>query len=380
MASITTTGSAKTRRYTVNYRDPEGRQRRKTFVKKSDADGFAATVEADKLRGLYLDPNAGRMTLKEYAAAWLAAQTFDVTSRDTIERHLRLHVYPSLGSKQLRDLKPSTVQAWLRGLSVTSSTYRRAIFTTLSSVLSAAVDDDRIPKNPCRAGSVKAPKAEARRVVPWTADRVLAVRDALDEPHRVMAMLAAGLGLRQGEVFGLAVSDIDFLRGTVTVKRQVRLLADGRQMFRPPKGRKGRVVPLSGAVRDALAAHLAAHPAVTVTLPDESDGERPLSMDLVCGLPMNRNQFNRQVWSPALRRASVPASRDNGMHALRHFFASVLLDAGESIKAVSEYLGHTDPGFTLRTYTHLMPASDARTRAAVDAAIGCYTGVTSGIA
>ena len=49
------------------------------------------------------------------------------------------------------------------------------------------------------------------------------------------------------------------------------------------------------------------------------------------------------------------------MHALRHFFASVLLDAGESIKAVSEYLGHTRmPGFTLRTYTHLMPASDAQ--------------------
>lgn len=55
------------------------------------------------------------------------------------------------------------------------------------------------------------------------------------------------------------------------------------------------------------------------------------------------------------------------MHALRHFYASVLLDAGESIKALSEYLGHHDPGFTLRTYTHLMPASQTRTRAAVDA-------------
>ncbi len=55
------------------------------------------------------------------------------------------------------------------------------------------------------------------------------------------------------------------------------------------------------------------------------------------------------------------------MHALRHFYASVLLDAGESIKALSEYLGHHDPGFTLRTYTHLMPSSETRTRAAVDA-------------
>ncbi len=45
------------------------------------------------------------------------------------------------------------------------------------------------------------------------------------------------------------------------------------------------------------------------------------------------------------------------MHALRHFYASVLLDAGESIKAVSQYLGHSDPALTLRVYAHLMPSS-----------------------
>ena len=54
------------------------------------------------------------------------------------------------------------------------------------------------------------------------------------------------------------------------------------------------------------------------------------------------------------------------MHALRHFYASVLLDAGENIKALSQYLGHADPGFTLRVYTHLMPSSEGRTRNAVD--------------
>ncbi|MDT5036690.1 MAG: hypothetical protein QOE03_1875, partial [Micromonosporaceae bacterium] len=57
---------------------------------------------------------------------------------------------------------------------------------------------------------------------------------------------------------------------------------------------------------------------------------------------------------------------ENGMHALRHFYASVLLDGGESIKALAAYLGHSDPGFTLRTYTHLMPSSEERTRRAVD--------------
>ncbi|MGH3433018.1 MAG: tyrosine-type recombinase/integrase [Thermocrispum sp.] len=56
------------------------------------------------------------------------------------------------------------------------------------------------------------------------------------------------------------------------------------------------------------------------------------------------------------------------MHALRHYYASVLLDAGESIKAVADYLGHSSAAFTLKTYTHLMPSSEERTRAAVDAA------------
>jgi integrase len=81
---------------------------------------------------------------------------------------------------------------------------------------------------------------------------------------------------------------------------------------------------------------------------------------------VSRNNFNSKIWKPALEAADVPTTRDNGTHALRHYFASVLLDAGESIKAVSEYLGHADPGFTLRTYTHLMPTGEDRARHAID--------------
>jgi Phage integrase family len=62
----------------------------------------------------------------------------------------------------------------------------------------------------------------------------------------------------------------------------------------------------------------------------------------------------------------LQAAPEDGMHALRHAYASVLLDAGESIRALSEYLGHSDPGFTLRTYTHLLPAGETRTRKAID--------------
>ncbi len=58
------------------------------------------------------------------------------------------------------------------------------------------------------------------------------------------------------------------------------------------------------------------------------------------------------------------------MSRFRHFFASTALHEGETIKAVSEYLGHADPGFTLRTYTHLMEGSSERTKRAIDTVFG----------
>ena len=58
-------------------------------------------------------------------------------------------------------------------------------------------------------------------------------------------------------------------------------------------------------------------------------------------------------------------TRQDGTHALRHHYASVVLDAGEGINELSEYLGHHDPGFTLRTYRRLMPNSTVRTQRAI---------------
>ncbi|MGJ5753095.1 phage integrase family protein [Streptomyces puniciscabiei] len=198
----------------------------------------------------------------------------------------------------------------------------------------------------------------------------MAVRLALPNRYQALVNVAAGFGLRQGEAFGLAVEDVDFLGGVVHVVRQVKLLRLSRPVFAPPKGGKEREVPLPESVAFALAGHLKRHPAARITLPWKTLDGPPVTASLIftgpMGLPLDRNRFNDRVWRPALRAAGVETGRDNGMHALRHFYASVLLDAGESIKALSEYLGHHDPGFTLRTYTHLMPSSGSRTRAAVD--------------
>jgi integrase len=199
------------------------------------------------------------------------------------------------------------------------------------------------------------------------------VHDALPERFSIAVMLAAGLGLRQGEVFGLAVDDIDFLRGVVHVRRQVKVVR-GRQIFALPKYRKTRDVPLPESVAHEVAAHLQRFPALSVSLPWETTTgdavEVPLILTSRERRAVNRNYFNAKVWKPALVKAGIDPVRRNGMHALRHFFASVLLDAGENVRSLAEYLGHKDPGFTLRTYTHFMKASEDRAKRAVDAVLG----------
>jgi integrase len=367
-------------RYDVVYRDPDGKQRRKTYRVKRNAVAFANTVEADKLRGRWIDPAAGKVTFEDYATDWLEVQTFDPSTRLAVGNRLGVHVFPVLGRRQLRNIKPSTMQAWLRGVEQLAPRTRVLILGHVSNIFNAVVDDALIATNPCGAKSVRRPKVPMRKLAPWRHDQVLAVREALPERYRVIAMLGAGLGLRQGEAFGLSPDDVDWLRGIVHVRRQVKLIGP-HQVFGPPKYGRVRDVPLSESVKDYLAAYLAKWPVREISLPWRSHHAKRVTATLMATTRertvINRSYFNSHVWKPALREAGVPVSRENGTHALRHFFASALLDGGESIRAVSEYLGHADPGFTLRVYTHLMPASAERTRKTIDAVFDPPDDVTS---
>lgn len=358
--------------YRVRWRGPDGKERNKTFQKKVEADRFCAVVSADLVKGQYVDPDAGKIPFETYARKWIDAQTFEETTREAVELRLRLHAFPILGDRYLSEVQPSTIQSWLRTLADLAPTYRKVVFANVSTVFTTAVDDELIPKNPCKAPSVRKPRSDPKKLAPWTRQRVLAVRDELPERYQLVVWLGAGLGLQQGEIFGLSPDDIDFEIGEVHVRRQVKLFSSNRQVFGLPKGRKTRKVPLPDAVADAITVYMTAHPPVEVTRSWMTLDGKPTTVSLLLATrekgAMNRNYFNTYLWRPALTRAGVPDLRENGCHALRHFFASTALHEGETIKAVSEYLGHADPGFTLRTYTHLMEGSSERTKRAIDAA------------
>ncbi|HEX5116456.1 MAG TPA: site-specific integrase [Pseudonocardiaceae bacterium] len=370
-------------RYKVRYLDPDGRELSRSFPDraKRQADEFLHKVENDKREGTYLDPSGGKVKFREYAEQWLAGQSFKATTRVNVPSRLKNQAYPFLGNIELGSITPTTVRNWIRWMKDhgAAQSYRHVCFVHVSAILSAAVDDRKIATNPCKARSVTKPAVGPHKVVPWTDARLKAVRLALPPLVKIAVPLGAGAGLRQGEMFGLSPDDIDRDAQVIHVVRQVQQ-TNSELIFCLPKRDKVRDVPLSAATLAALDLYIEMFPPASVTLPwEEADG-KPATVDLIMtddeGRAWWRQVFNRDQWRPALDRAGMTnATREDGTHALRHFYASVLLEGGVSIKALSEYLGHADPGFTLRTYTHLMPASHERTRRVIDSRIGRSDGL-----
>jgi integrase len=225
----------------------------------------------------------------------------------------------------------------------------RRCTSTLGSVFRAAEIDRVIASSPCQRISL--PRRERQQVVPLPTDTVIALAAAMPERLAAMVTVMAGTGLRPGEVAGLTADRVDFLRRTLRVDRQ--LIQTRPPSFGPPKTQASyRTVPLPQVVVDALAAHMAAFP----------PGEHGLIFTQRDGRALNRDKVVL-----AFRKAAPAGTR---LHDLRHYYASLLIRHGESVKVVQARLGHASASETLDTYSHLWPDSEDLTRRAVDTAFG----------
>ncbi|MEU9750164.1 hypothetical protein AB0E17_31410 [Streptomyces niveus] len=123
---------------------------------------------------------------------------------ERIEQRVRRHIVPHLGAQPLNAIGTEVLRHWKKRLEKDlGPTSIRLAWATLSSVLQAAVEDRRLGRNPCRSSTVGPPAATPGRVEAWQPERVLAVREALPDRYRLLLVISAGLGLRQGGRSGL---------------------------------------------------------------------------------------------------------------------------------------------------------------------------------
>ncbi|MGH3768766.1 MAG: tyrosine-type recombinase/integrase [Pseudonocardiaceae bacterium] len=353
----------------ARWRDPQGRQRKASFSKKSEAARHAAAMEADSARGMYVDPG-DQTTVAQEARAWMMRRAVSERTRSRLASMIRNHIEAvPLGGRRLATVRPSEVQAWAvdRGKVLGPATLRKLV-SLLRSVYADAVSDRRVAVSP--AAKVSLPRVSKQRVVPLTVDQVRALADAVPPRYRAMVLTQAGLGLRIGELLGLRVADVDFLRRTVRIEHQAD--PDSLELVPPKTPRSRRTIPLPKVVADALAAHLAAHPAsaelgcACPAATDCSGAQSGLLFHTATDRPIEHDYYGGRTFPKAVKKAALPPGTST--HDLRHHFASVLLAAGESVVAVAEYLGHENATLVLTTYGHLMANSEDRMRRAVDEA------------
>jgi integrase len=342
-------------RWRARYRDANGKEHAKHFDRKVDAQRWIDEVTASIVTGQYVDPRAGKVTFAAYAAAWQAAQVHRRNTSLAVDSALRVHCVPAFGLRPIGSIRPSEIQAFVKALSGTlAPSSVRTTFQHLRSVFTAAEADRLIARNPCKG--VTLPRVEKHRILPLETELVWALHDAMPPDLQAMVTLMATTGLRPGEAAGLTVAQMNFLQRSVLVDRQ--LIQTRPPTFGPVKTAASvRVVPLAEVTLSEMAAHIAAYPV----------GGEGTVFSRRDGSPLNRDMVSK-AFRKAVTQTGAPAA--TRLHDLRHYYASLLIRHGESVKVVQARLGHASATETLDTYSHLWPDSEDLTRRAVDAVFG----------
>lgn len=339
----------------ARYRDPDGRQRTRTFTQYADAKAFLSTVRTEIDSGQWVDPRAGRVTFDAFAPQVEATRVDRrPTTRARDRSLLDGRVLPHFTGRRLASITRMEVRAWVAGLEAAGlapATVRKC-FQLFAQVMDEAVEQRLIPASPCVR--IPLPTAERSERPLLTPEHVLTLADTIEHRYRALVLTAAYTGLRWGELAALRVERVDLTARRLDVAETLTEV-DGALSFGPPKTPKSRgLVPFPAALGVVLVEHLGIYTAPGGLVFTSGDGG-----------PLRRSNFRRRVWAPAAARAGLPDGAT--FHDLRHACASWLIHAGASPLEVAEQLRHSRPTTTLGLYAHLFPGTDERVAGLLDA-------------
>ena len=292
---------------------------------------------------LVLEPT--RMNIKEYLEYWLETaakpRLYEYTHKE-YGKLMERYIYPQLADKRLTKLTPMDIQRVYgemlnRGLSARVVRYTHTVF---SNALTQSVKWRMLTQNP--AQYVDLPKQRKTEMKCLSEKEVqLFLEHAKLDPHYVLFTAMITTGVRIGEVLALKWTDFDAMKNIITVQRSWGRLKKGHG-FKPPKTQRGfRNITIPTSFTKMLLEHKELQP-----------WESELIFPSQNNTPLNERNVITRHFKPILKKAGLPDIR---LYDLRHTQATLLLQAGEHPKIVSERLGHSSIQLTLDTYSHVLP-------------------------
>lgn len=370
------------KRWRVNYTDPNtGEPKTEHFDKKTGVGGaedFENKIKAAIAESRYVDPDAGKILVSDYADKWLSRVQKRPRTRSRYRGDIENHIKPVLGTFTMAQVRSGTIQDWVTNRRTTendrkalaASTVRGIYHCVLYPMFKRAVTDQVIPAHPCV--DIALPELPEGEYDLPTVEQIGALADGIDSYYRAAIHLAAGCGPRAGEVFGLELDAVDFLRRVVHIRHQLAMTTSGAPYLAPLKTRTSkRTIELPTLAGEVLSRHIRDHPPEPVLIWDRTNPEKPKQRKAKLlwldpkGRPMRSSRWS-EIWATAIEAAELPADTYT-MTSLRHFFATALIYSGKNVKTVQMAMGHAKPTTTLETYLGYWPDDERDgTRAVLD--------------
>jgi integrase len=335
----------------ARYRDETGREHAKHFSRKVDAQRWLTENTASVLSGTWVDPRAGTVAFIDYFTQWAQRQVWVAGTHQNMKLAAGSTAFAAM---PIKAVMRSHIEEWVKvmadvGLAPTTISTR---FANVRAIFRAAHRDRVIAIDPSEGVVLPRKRRLENAMAIPEPQQVGMIIDVAEPSFQALIGLCAFAGLRLGEAAAIQLGDIDFLRHTITIARQIRQ-GEGCHEIADPKYGSERTVYICDGLTEMLALHI------------EHFGVRPEGWLFVgaSGRPPNRQTVNRW-WRATLRRAGLTGIR---LHDLRHFYASGLIAAGCDVVTVQRALGHLKASTTLNTYSHLWPKAEERTRAAAEA-------------
>jgi integrase len=323
-------------RWQARYRDGSGVSRSKSFPTRGDASRYLARTRTDLDRGDWFDPEAGRESLRSYAAGWLATRRVSgrLLAPRTKERYgsvLRVHILPGLGHLPLSRLEPAVIRQWHSSLSEAPTpgpaTVAKA-YRLLHAILNTAVVEQKIPRNPCLIQGEIAETSYERPIA--TVHQVYELAQAVGDRWRALVLLATFCGLRFGELAGLTREDIDLERAIVVVRKDLDELDGGHlQLGEVKSAASNRIVSIPDALIEEIRHHLETFAAA---------GPQGAVFVGRAGGRLRRGNFRKNSWVPATQTVGIEGLR---FHDLRH--TGNTLAASTGLAPASSWRGWATP-------------------------------------
>ena len=300
-----------------------------------------AALEAAKLK-----------TLRQYATGVYMptkAATFSENSRSSYQRNLDVHILPALGDFLMVDITPAMISKLLLDFQKSGHAHASAVklYNILNGIFQMAFLDDTVKANPMlkvkRPAARKEEQAQDESEKAYTVQQLAYILQCLENESlkwQTYINLVADTGIRRGEACALEWSDIDWAKGTITIRRNAQYTPAAGVYVTSPKNGKSRAVDVGPDVLKLL---------------------QQLRLEQA-GKAISRYVFTQDN-SPDIMHPQSPTRyfkkfgqrygiEDFHPHKLRHTSASLAITNGADVVSVSERLGHSDTAVTLRMYAH----------------------------